>query len=108
MTINAGELRERLVLQNPPAVADGSGGQTGDWTTVKTIRAKVEALRGGEAAQAAIATTTVQFRVTIRRRPIDTGQRLRWASGGQVMDIRAVLPSIDHAWTVLLCEGRAA
>jgi SPP1 family predicted phage head-tail adaptor len=106
--INAGELSERLTLQSPPSVDDGSGGQTGDWTTVATISAKVEPLRGGEAAQAAVATMTVQYRVTIRRRRVSSGQRLVWTVQGQVMDIRAVLPSIDRAWTVLLCEARAA
>ena len=106
--MNAGELTERLALQNPPSVADGSGGQTGDWTTVTTISAKVEPVRGGEAVQAAVATMTVQYRVTIRRRAISSGQRLLWTAQAQAMDIRAVLPSIDRAWTVLLCEGRAA
>jgi SPP1 family predicted phage head-tail adaptor len=101
-------LNERLALQSPPAIDDGSGGQIGGWTTVTTISAKVEAMRGDEAAQAAIATTTVQYRVTIRRRAIDAGQRLLWTRGGQAMDIRAVLPSRDRAWTVLLCEGRIA
>jgi SPP1 family predicted phage head-tail adaptor len=105
--VNAGELNERLALQSPPSVDDGSGGQIGGWTTVTTISARVEALRGGEAAQAAIATTTVQYRVTIRRRAIASGQRLLWTREGQAMDIRAVLPSRDRAWTVLLCEGRA-
>jgi SPP1 family predicted phage head-tail adaptor len=106
--INSGELSERLTLQNPPSIDDGSGGQTGDWATVTTISAKVEPVRGGEAAQAAVATMTVQYRVTIRRRPVSSGQRLLWTAAAQVMDIRAVLPSIDRAWTVLLCEARAA
>jgi SPP1 family predicted phage head-tail adaptor len=105
--VNAGELKERLVLQSPPSIDDGSGGQIGDWTTVAPIRAKVEPLRGGEAAQAAVATMTVQYRVTIRRRPVTSGQRLMWTAQGLTMDIRAVLPGIDRAWTVLLCEGRA-
>lgn len=105
--VNAGELTERLTLQSPPATPDGSGGQTGGWTTVATISAKVEALRGDEATAAAVATMTVQYRVTIRRRPVTSGQRLLWSGGGVAMDVRAVLPSIDRAWTVLLCEGRA-
>ncbi len=108
--MNAGELREVLQLQNPPAIDDGSGGQTGDWTTVARPRAKVLALRGDEAAQAAIATMTVQYRVTLRRRAIVTGQRLLWSTGGMswALDVRAVLPQTDRAWTVLLCEGRLA
>ena len=49
---------------------------------------------------------TVQYRVTIRRRPVLSGQRLLWTVQGLMMDIRAVLPSIDRAWTVLLCEAQ--
>lgn len=104
--INAGELTERVELQNPPAVDDDSGGQVGGWTRVAVISAAVVPVRGGEAAQAAVATSLVQYRVTIRRRAVNSGQRLVWR--GLAMDIRAVLPSVDRAWTELLCEARAA
>jgi hypothetical protein len=44
--------------------------------------------------------------VTIRRRVVLPGQRLRWQ--GMALDIRAVLPDPDRAFVVLLCEGRTA
>lgn len=105
MSINPGRLRETVELQSPPATDDGAGGQTGGWTLVKSLRAEVLPLRGNEAAQAAVATGFVQYRVTIRRRAIDSGQRLIW--GTQMLDIRAVLPQSDRRWTVLLCDGKA-
>jgi SPP1 family predicted phage head-tail adaptor len=106
MKLNAGRLREILTLEAPPADDDGAGGQTGGWTFVAQLRGAVVAVRGDEAAQAAIAKMTVQYRVTIRRRVVLPGQRLRW--GGMALDIRAVLPDLDRAFVVLLCEGRAA
>lgn len=113
MKINAGRFSERVEMQAPPAADDGSGGQTGGWRHVTTVWASVEAQRGGEAAQAAIATSLVQYRVTIRHRAIDSGHRLLWRRGHDgsdvlAMDIRAVMPSTDRASVVLLCEAKAA
>jgi head-tail adaptor len=103
--INAGRLRERVTLQNPPAVDDGSGGQTGGWTDVAQLRAEVIALGGDEEADTAILTGVTRYRVRIRRREVATGQRLVW--GSQVLNIRNVLPDPGRMIMTLLCEAVA-
>jgi SPP1 family predicted phage head-tail adaptor len=106
LSINAGSLRDRVALQAPPAVDDGSGGRVGGWTTIATLSAQVIPMGGAEAVQATIETSVVQYRVHVRRRTFDSGQRLLWQ--GQALDIRAVLPDGRRAFMTLLCEGKAA
>lgn len=101
MSFAAGRLRERVQLQSPPAVPDGSGGQTGDWTTTATLNAEVVALNGAEDITAGVVASEVRYRVTIRSRAITTGQRLLW--GTLALDVRAQLPSTDRGFLTLLC-----
>ncbi|MGI4876652.1 MAG: phage head closure protein [Janthinobacterium lividum] len=102
----AGNLRETVTLQNPPAVDDGGGGQVGGWTTVTDLRAEVAPLSGNEATIAGAETGIARYRVTIRLRDVATGQRLLWR--GLAFDIRAVLPRTDRAFLDLTCDAARA
>ena len=101
--LGAGELREVLVLQNPPGAPDASGGFTGDWIAVAEVRGKVEALSGDEQIEAAVTTGVTRFRVTLRERPLRNGQRFVWK--GWALDIWSVMPDPMRRATVAICQG---
>ena len=103
MSVAAGRLRERVLLQSPPSAPDGSGGQTGNWTTAATLNAEVVALTGAEDITAGVIASEVRYRVTMKKRAITTGQRLLW--GTLALDVRAQLPSTDRGFMTLLCIG---
>ena len=50
--MRSADLRQVLVLQSPPSGVGDRGQQTGSWSDVATVRAKVESLSGDEAHQA--------------------------------------------------------
>lgn len=103
LVAGAGDLREIVVLQNPPGVPDSSGGFSGAWADVARTRAKIVALAGDENANAQIEQSITRFRVTLRRREISAGQRLLW--GSWALNIRAILPDPKRVFVFLLCEG---
>lgn len=111
----------RVAIQSPPDADDADGQDefgrvTGDWTTVETPWANVEAEGGGEVLEAGQAVAVQRFRVTMRRRAdVTAKQRLRVASGfylGQLLYVIAAPASSsgrgDNDEMTLICEGRPA
>jgi len=73
-----GELRHRLVLEQPVETADGAGGVTRSYATVTTVWAALVPVSARGAVEAAGVGAEVTHRIVIRFGPdITTGHRLR-------------------------------
>ena len=110
--IDSGRLNRRVTIQSETRVDNGQGGYTTSWADVKTVSAEIIGLSGDEALAAGIERSVQQWRVTIRRRPIATTNRMVGAKApflGRIFNIKAVMPDprADDA-TLLICETVAA
>ena len=92
--MNAGKLRDRVILQSREAGADALGQPLEDWVYVAKLWANVRFLSGVEAIKSGAETATAKASVLIRRRDVTTAHRLLIA--GKPYDITAVLPAPDH------------
>lgn len=63
-----GELRARLVLEEPVRTPDGGGGASESWVEVATVWGRIEGRPGGETVQADRVTATLTHTITIRYR----------------------------------------
>ena len=112
VTVEAGRLRHRLVLQSPSTQPDGGGGQVGDpWAApvkVATVWGSVEPVSGRERLRAQRLETQVTHRITIRYR-MGVTAAMRLVLGVRVFNIRAVLDLGErHRVLELLCEEGVA
>lgn len=88
--MNAGELSQRITLQQRAATEDALGQPVGVWQPVATVWASAKPLRGREYFQAEAAQSSVDVKFTIRHRAgVTPGMRLVWK--GQPHDIEAVI-----------------
>lgn len=90
-----GAMDTRITLQRAVETPDGIGGVTKAWADIKTVWAKIGAVRGSEAvAEGRVAAVeTVKF--TIWRRD-DVGEAARIVCGGVVWNIRNVVTSSER------------
>lgn len=106
--IDSGRLNRRLTIQEETRQSNGQGGFTTSWSDVKTVWAEVVGLSGDEALAAGIERSVQQWRITIRRRPVTTKNRLIGKSTmflGRIFNVKSVMPDpkADDA-TLLICE----
>lgn len=80
--MNAGELRQRVTIQEPNDTRDALGGLVAGWSDVATVWAKVEPVSGREIVEADAVEARITHRVVIR-----------WRDGLRT-DMRAVF--VDH------------
>lgn len=92
--MNAGKLRDRVVLQSREAGTDAWGQPLEGWADVARLWAHVRFLSGVEAIKSGAEATTAKASVLIRRRDVTTAHRL--LIGGKPYDITEVLPALDH------------
>ena len=77
----SGQLRQVVVIQNPPTGTGTRGERTGDWSDVATVRASIETLSGDELIQAHQLAGLCTHRLTIRyRADLDIRQRFKFGS----------------------------
>ena len=101
-----GELRARLVLEEPVRTPDGGGGASESWIAVATVWGQIEARPGGEAIQADRVTATVVHNVTIRYRA-GVLPEMRFRSGTRIFQILSVVDVKDRdRWLICRCEQR--
>lgn len=62
----AGEFRHSIVLQSPTGSRNAVGERSTSWTSVATVRAKIEPLTANQRFIAAQANSEVSHRVTVR------------------------------------------
>ena len=106
--IGAGDLRETVTIQGASEGRSVTGAVTTTWPTIFTARAKVEPVRGMEAARLAQAQAMVDYRITIRKHPsnaVAPQQRLVW--GSLAMDIQSVIEiGAEGRFVELMCKVR--
>jgi SPP1 family predicted phage head-tail adaptor len=110
--IPAGQLTERVTLQQVSETTPPGGARQASWADVVTVWAKVEPLDGqaDEALRASAVTASVRYRVSIRYRDGVTAKlRLLWrpfqATASRVLQVQAV-SLVGRQWVVLDCfEG---
>ena len=61
-----GALRHTILIERETITSDGLGGGTKAWTTHKTLKAKIQPLRGNERLQAMRLEATISHKITIR------------------------------------------
>lgn len=66
--MNAGKLRHRLLLEEPIATQDDTGGEVINWSVFGTVSSDIEPLRGRE-----------QLIANQSLAPFDTRIRIRWS-----------------------------
>ena len=89
MALRAGDLRQRVDIQEVTETSVPGGGKSKVWNTVATTWAQVLPLTGGEAFAQGIARSTQFYKVVIRYRPgVTPRNRLVW--NGIPLNIRTV------------------
>ncbi len=88
--MNAGRLRHRIRIQTPTAARNGYGEQIITWTTLATVWAAVEPLRGRELYDAEQVQAEISHRVRIRPYPGVTPQ-MRVLFDSRVLMIETVI-----------------
>jgi len=94
--MRAGELRQRVTLQEATEVRDSFGEVTKTWSDVATVWASVETLSGREFLEARQLQRATTVRVVIRwREGVTPAMRVRWTDAGGTLhtyDVDAVIP----------------
>jgi SPP1 family predicted phage head-tail adaptor len=103
--INAGQLRDRIIIQAPIEVDDGVGGKTRTWTAGIPVRAKVVPLTGSEVAKASILNGVQAYQITIRFRE-GVGVENRIMLAGAPLNIDSVVDP-DRRREALLITAEA-
>ena len=101
-----GELRARLVLEEPVRTPDGGGGVSEGWVEVATVWGRIKARPGSEALKADRVTATVMHDITIRYRA-GVIPEMRFRAGARIFHILSVVDIKDRSrWLVCRCEER--
>lgn len=88
--MKAGDLRHRVTIEEKSVVRDGYGGEEITWSTVATVWAAVEPLRGREFLEGHSLEAAVDTRIRIRYRSgLLPSMRVTW--GSHAYDVQAVL-----------------
>lgn len=91
--MRAGDLRERVTIQDKSVVQDGYGAEVISWTTVGTFWAAVEPLAGREFLEGRQMTAEVTTRIRIRRQDatVEIRPEMQAVYRGRTFEIVAVL-----------------
>lgn len=88
--MQAGRLRQRVRIQEPVDAQNGLGEMIRAWSTVATVWAAVEPLRGREFFDAEQVQAEISHRVRLRYRPgVDATMRVLF--GSRVFQIQSVI-----------------
>jgi SPP1 family predicted phage head-tail adaptor len=105
--MEAGRLRERVTIEGPTRVSNGQGGWTTGWADVADkVPAEIIAMSGDEALRLNVETSTVRYRVTMRKREgLTPKNRLRF--GSELLEVRSVQrhPQAPNSHLLLICEA---
>ena len=109
--ISAGDLRQRITLQQRDSGKDTFGQQVTTWTTVATVWAKAEPLTGREFFQAGQTQSAVDVRFSIRyRTDVLPAMRVQWRNENYeivaVIDTDAARDKLELMCTRGIRDGR--
>ncbi len=99
--IRIGELRQRIVIEQPERIGDGGGGAVESWTELSEVWARLRPLSGVERTEADAIGGSVSHEVVMRYRS-DVGPELRMRIGNRLFDIRVAF-DIDERHRFLRC-----
>lgn len=88
--MQAGRLRHRVTIQNAVEARNAYGEAIKTWSTVATVYASVEPIRGREMFDAEQVQSEVTHRVRLRYRPGLTSQ-MRLLFNGRMFEIQTVI-----------------
>ncbi|MDO8423580.1 MAG: phage head closure protein [Parvibaculum sp.] len=103
-----GQLRERVVIEKPTRVGDGTGGESLSWAVLGTVWAEVRSRTGTEVTLGERDEARSRFTVTMRHRDdVSADMRLVWRA--QVLNIRSLRDPDGHRrWLAIDAEGGVA
>lgn len=103
-----GKLRERVILEVPTRVSDGTGGATLTWSALATLWAEVTTKSGAEVAEGERMAAHRRFVIRLRHRAdVTSAMRLIWR--GETLNIRnARDPDGARRWLLIEAEGGGA
>ena len=102
--IDIGEMRERVAIKTRTLADDTIGGKTETWTTLATVWAKTNTIRGTEFIQQAQAGGELTHRVIIRYRS-DVTAAMKLTCGSRTLKIVSPPIELGHRqWTELQCK----
>jgi SPP1 family predicted phage head-tail adaptor len=98
------EFDQRLVLERPLTIDDGTGGRTEMWEEVVTVWARLANVSGRELPFADALRSELTHEATLRYRgPLVPAMRL--TGSGRILDILAVSdPARRQDWPVCFCR----
>jgi len=103
-SVKAGQLRQRVTIQQKPTVTrDGFGAEAPGWSTLVTLWAKVETLTGREFVEQARAGAELTHKVTVRYYAM-IAPTMRVAWGSRILEIAGVLHDDHQREMTLLCN----
>jgi SPP1 family predicted phage head-tail adaptor len=103
-SIRAGDLDQRITLQQITETRDSFGGVTETWTDVATVWAGISMLSGRESFAAQHVYAEATHRVIVRYRTgVDAKMRVKW--GSKYLNIISVDETVRRkGMLVLVCE----
>lgn len=106
--LTAGMLRNKITTERKTLAPDGIGGHVVTWPVVKSLRAFIKPLTGGESLQANRLESKLSHRVFIRYvSDIETIDRINF--NGRYFQIRAIINIEErNRWIELHCEEGVA
>lgn len=102
-----GQLTQRVMIQAANPSPDRVGGRAKSWSTVATVWARVEQLKGEELQYAMQISTRITHKITMRYRELFPDQRLVHKS--KIYNMRSILndDSRDRKLLILAEQGVA-
>ncbi len=102
--INAGSLRHRVTVQQPPATKDGYGRRSGPWSDVATVSASIEEKAGTESDVANQLIATGQVVITIRfPRSWTLTTKMRFKFGDRFFEVGSI-QNFENVNCFLVCN----
>lgn len=105
--IDPGQLKTRLVVQQPVETPDGQGGVTRTWTTFATVWAQLTPLAARREMQADADGATQAYRIVLRSNLSLTLQH-RFSDGARVYRIVAIRDRDDRRFIEIDAEVRVS
>ncbi len=101
--MRAGELRERVTIQQNTPTRDGFDAAIEHWSTFATLWAKVETVSGTETIDQQRAAALLTYNITLRYYPgITPDMRVSWR--GSLLNINAIIDDRAGGDMKLVCS----
>ena len=101
--MRAGDLRERITIQQNAPTRDGFSADVDHWSTFATLWAKVETVSGAEAIEQQRAAALLTYKITLRYYPgITPDMRVSWR--GSLLNINAIIDDRAGGDMQLVCS----